>query len=513
MPPQAETIQSFLRKVEDRPELAGVSQIVVQSDGRKLAGVSADVRQVMSLRDFAEAFYGVEDTGLSDRALEWLMEAGKAKGEVALSETARRHYFPDGGLEQAVLRVFVEAKDQEREVVLWVARTTAKVGSYLESVMRLSEAVPPTFLSAYIAGGVAGTPGAVGVGERREAILQLGAERAEVDIRQFIASRSEVPTSQIAPWLNCGTKAERAELLRRCAKDGIVSKVVKDVYREVAAYMGDGSDSAYFRQYRELKLSNRVTAEFCEMVRHVEDRGATSRESLLQQYASDQGCALLVVDAMGAEWLPMLVSVAQERDLGVESAVIGAGRLPTATSFNVPAWQADRRLPDIKRFDNIAHNGAERHEAHSPEENLVEQLEVVAGDILPKVADALTRYERVVLTADHGSSRLAVLAWEQNLSGTLAAPRGAEILDWRYCRKGHAPCPPELEETLDGNFWVVRGYERLPKGGGGGFERHGGGALEERLVPVVVFSRRGRVAAQQPVGRTVEFTENEDFDL
>ncbi len=44
-------------------------------------------------------------------------------------------------------------------------------------------------------------------------------------------------TSRVAPWLNCGTEAERAELLRRCAVDGIVSNAVKVVYPEAATYL------------------------------------------------------------------------------------------------------------------------------------------------------------------------------------------------------------------------------------------------------------------------------------
>jgi len=170
-------------------------------------------------------------------------------------------------------------------------------------------------------------------------------------------------------------------------------------------------------------------------------------------------------------------------------------------------------LPEIKRFDNIAHNGAERHETHTSQENLLAQLEVVGSDVLPRVADALTRFERVVVTADHGSSRLVVLAWQQKLTSTLEAPDGAEILDWRYCGKGRQKCPPDLEETLDGNYWVVRGYDRLSKGGGSGYERHGGGSPEERLVPVVVFSRQHPTVINNQADKPVEFTENDDFDL
>jgi hypothetical protein len=401
----------------------------------------------------------------------------------------------------------------EREAVLWVAKMSAKAGSYLAAVMRLPDVTPETFSGAYIAAGAAGAAGTIGADERREAIRELGIERAEAVIRILIANQQEKETTLLAPWLNCGTKAERAELLRRCAVDGIVSKAVRGVYSDVAAYLGEGTDNSFFGKYRELKLTNRVTQDFCEEVKKPLDVKKPSRDSLLQKLAPDESCALLIVDAMGAEWLPMLVNLARKLNLSVESAEIGEAKLPTATCFNTLAWPEARRLPEVKRLDNIAHKGAETHETHSAEENLVEQLEVVGIEILPKVADALTRYERVVVTADHGSSRLATLAWQQKLACTLEAPDGAEILDWRYCRKGRLACPHGLEETLDGNYWVVRGYDRLPKGGGSGFERHGGGTPEERLVPVVVFSRQHAIAAQNPAGQPVEFAENDDFDI
>jgi hypothetical protein len=133
------------------------------------------------------------------------------------------------------------------------------------------------------------------------------------------------------------------------------------------------------------------------------------------------------------------------------------------------------------------------------------------------VADGLARFERVLVTADHGSSRLAVLAWqaEPKLAQTLTCETGAKVVDWRY-RAGaaHDKCPPELEETLDGKHWVVRGYNRLPKQGGGqSFELHGGATLEERLVPVVVFSRTGQFVPKAGDKRAQIFEKDDFSDL
>ena len=326
--------------------------------------------------------------------------------------------------------------------------------------------------------------------------------------------------------MNCGTDAERAELLRRCVVDGIVSNAVKVVYPEAATYLnadivfGDEALEAYFKEYRALKMAGRVTTEFCEQAqRVVPPSSVQSRDAMVQRYASDNGCALLVVDAMGAEWLPMLVALARERNIGVDSIAVGEVHLPTTTHFNNIHWpDVARRLPDIKRFDNIAHNGVEAHEARSAEENLAAALDVIGGEVLRRVAEGLVRFERVLVTADHGSSRLAVLAWqsEPRLALTLDCDAGVEVADWRYrMRATQGKCPPELEETLDGKHWVVRGYNRLPKKGGGqGFELHGGATLEERLVPVVIFSRTGQIVPKAKTdSKRAQIVEKGDFDL
>jgi hypothetical protein len=68
---------------------------------------------------------------------------------------------------------------------------------------------------------------------------------------------------------------------------------------------------------------------------------------------------------------------------------------------------------------------------------------------------------------------------------------------------------------LEGEHWVVRGYNRLPKKGGGqGFELHGGATLEERLVPVVIFSKAGDFVPRAKVAeKRAQIVEKDDFDL
>lgn len=527
IPEAYDTFQKYLRYTEEHPNDSSVRRIVVASEGRELAGLSAEVRQVMCLRDFVRVFYDVEDAGLSEDALRWMCERGKEGAGKTLSETLKTLFFPEGGVAKRVLCVFDECKSSEREAVLWLVKHVAPKRSYLEYVAKEEVVFVGNFRSAYITGAAEWLDeSVVYANERRDAIREADVRMSDADIRQFITRCAGESTSRVAPWLNCGTDAERAELLRRCLVDGIVSNATKLVFPEAAAYLnsdlvfGDETLEEYFSEYRELKMTGRVTPEFYEKAQQVAPPSSVqSRDSIVQQYASDNGCALLVVDAMGAEWMPMLVALARQRNIGVDSIAVGKAQLPTSTVFNKIHWpDVARHLPNIKRFDNIAHNGAEEHEARRAEENLAAALDVIGGEVFPRVAEGLVRFERVLVTADHGSSRLAVLARqaEPRLVRTLACEAGAEVSDWRYrARTTQSECPPELEETLDGEHWVVRGYNRLPKRGGGqGFELHGGATLEERLVPVVLFSRTGQfVPKAKTGGKRAQIVEKDDFDL
>jgi hypothetical protein len=527
IPELCDTFQKYLRYTEEHPDDNSVRRIVVASEGRELAGLSADVLQIVCLRDFARVFYDVDDAKLSEDALRWMCGRGKEGEGKKLSETLKTLLSPDGGVAKRVLRVFDAHKGAEREAALWLVKHVAPQGSYLQCVAGQEGITFSNFRAAYVTGAAEWLDDAVVYAiERRDAIQEANAIMSGADIKQFIERCADESTSRVAPWLNCKTAAERAELLRRCAVDGVVSNAVKDVYPEVAAYLNadpvfsDEALEGYFKEYRDLKMAGRVTLKSYSKVSRVVPPGSVqSRDAIVQKYALDTKCALLVVDAMGAEWLPMLLTLARERNLGVDSLAVGESHLPTSTQFNNIHWpDAARRLPDIKRFDNIAHNGAETHEVRRAEENLAAALDVIGAEVLPRVEEGLARFERVLVTADHGSSRLAALAWqsEPRLARTLACEDGAEVADWRYReRAAQGGCPSEMEETLDGRHWVVRGYDRLPKKGGGqGFELHGGATLEERLVPVVIFSRAGQfVPTAKTGGKRAQIVEKDDFDL
>jgi hypothetical protein len=168
--------------------------------------------------------------------------------------------------------------------------------------------------------------------------------------------------------------------------------------------------------------------------------------------------------------------------------------LPTSTKFNKISWDESKRLSEIKLIDNLGHDGVVRHENLCFEKVIATVLDTFYVKLFNKISEGLAKFPHVALTADHGFSKLAVLAHQKKLDKTLLEDDNVD--DWRYTKApADTNTPKELEHAVvlapdqTIRYWVVRGYNRLSKKGSKMNELHGGASLEERLVPLIVFSR------------------------
>lgn len=133
---------------------------------------------------------------------------------------------------------------------------------------------------------------------------------------------------------------------------------------------------------------------------------------------------------------------------------------------------------------------------------------------MTRVVSGLKNYKRVVVTADHGSSYLAVTAYRKGLTHTIPWEKPD---DWRYTS---SPESKNVSEDLEpvyrpdkepAYYYVAKGYNRLPKRGSKLYGLHGGATLEERLVPCVVFTNQS--VQEGLVAEVEQFSEKEDFDI
>ena len=92
--------------------------------------------------------------------------------------------------------------------------------------------------------------------------------------------------------------------------------------------------------------------------------------------------------------------------------------------------------------------------------------------------------EKIILTSDHGSSRLAVIYGRENKYKMNSAGEHSG----RCCPVNEMDEKPNCAAEENG-YWVMADYDRFAGGRLASAEVHGGATLEEILVPVIEFLR------------------------
>ncbi|MGE5372837.1 MAG: BREX-4 system phosphatase PglZ [Solirubrobacterales bacterium] len=472
------------------------------------AGIGNAVRFVLETRDVAAHYYCI-DADLDEATLESLLSKSIESGQSA--ENYLETLFGVGNINTrlALKRLLELPADSLWQAHIWSLRRRLPSDSYIAKTLT-EDITRDNLLWKYIVGSAIAVLSEANAKkyalERAEALRAISSDYESL-IVEFIGQTKE--SDDALQFLNCGTNSERIEIVRRASEEDLsygLPKQYAELFPTLADYFSsafeyeDDVTTAYFREYRRLKVSGSITDSFAKRAfDFVVPKTNPSREAVMAELQTQADVALLVVDAMGAEYMPLLLALAKRRGMNIESQAIVTAKLPTETVFNPIKWDEARILPEIKSIDNIVHYGAVKHEFCPPERNFAETLRIFETEIMNRIADGLTHYTRVVVTADHGASRLAVIAHNEGKSTTL--PWEGQPDDWRYSLAPQGvPRPPELEQEYfpetKKTYWIVRGYNRLPKMGGKLFELHGGATPEERLVPVVVFTRN--IVAEVP---------------
>ncbi|MDR2756644.1 MAG: BREX-4 system phosphatase PglZ [Planctomycetaceae bacterium] len=526
-PPVYSSFKDFMQKFGTFPNKVTDEKITIAFpfDSKPVAGLNRSIQQIHSLVDFMRVFHGIDDQ-LPESTFQWIFDKTKSSNLKAV-ETLQELFFPDSvtNLRRLVLHRFnIENNNDAKNAMMWMLRKSSPQESYLSHVLTLPKISTDNFLYLYaVEAPVTNLQNKVFAEERKKALKELDKNQTNSLISQFIEQVKNKSLNEVLPWLNNDTKIEHGELIRRI-NDGIYPVVPTEIikkYSALKAYLSDydfgNSDlTDYFNQYRRLKIFNIVTKEFCQCVFDIKFNDVPSRSEQLRPLTKDTKTALLVVDALGAEYLPFLVTQAKVNGLTIERHNIVSVNLPTSTEFNKIEFNGTV-LPEIKTLDNIVHYGVRKNEQTEYYENIVEVLDEILPQVFSVVAKNINKYDHIIVTADHGSSRLAVIANELKLVKKLDKPSSEEPDDWRYikCPEGKH-CPNEFIETLDGHYWLVRGYNRLPKQGGKPHEVHGGYTPEETLVPFIVFSKHTTISDHSSAVQTQtkqQIKEKDDFDI
>ena len=343
------------------------------------------------------------------------------------------------------------------------------------------------------------------IAESQKLIDSMGLQRDE----QYFNSLDTVPVYEDRlMFLSGKAKDDRIYLLRLVGKwmreDSMqvhASKKLRQVYPELYAYLDSGvydSDlGRYFSLYKSHKLENTLPSDEELYFSGIEIDAYDYRYSLLSNAITDS-CVVLWIDALGVEWLPLLTWTLKQIDSGsIQELSVAQATLPTETCFNDQWNQMETPHKKLDRLDKLAHKGVV--DAPDYYTCIEDQLSFISG-LSKTVQGLLKEYHRVIITGDHGTSRLAARFFH-NREGA-SVPHGATV-----CSHGRYCMLPENAQVLhpnvlfvkdkDGNKYAVfSNYDHFVQSGfaaGGDDENaiygevHGGASPEEALVPVIVF--------------------------
>lgn len=320
-------------------------------------------------------------------------------------------------------------------------------------------------------------------------------------ISEYLERLKNLPAeSSVVKYLTDNTAEERRAMIRAVQGKEKIPTILRKNYSAMKDYLsdydfGDEEITRYFRRYKKIKLCNVDDADFKNLVqRFALERPANkfeTRRAILDR--ADCKAKLYWLDALGIEFLSYIKSCATRNGLFVQIEIARA-ELPTLTAQNknfYDDWQGDKfdknsKLDDLKhspeRFDTDGKCSAPVY--------IDDEFKII-DDVIAEIKIALSQQitEKVILTSDHGASRLAVMFGHENKYKLNSVGEHAG----RCCPINDLDEKPTCA-TEENGWWVLANYDRFSGGRLDSVEVHGGATLEEILVPVIEFSLKGTKA-------------------
>ena len=252
--------------------------------------------------------------------------------------------------------------------------------------------------------------------------------------------------------------------------------------------------TAYFRDYKLQKLTNRIFPEFLERVSTYamspRPYNKLQPRSSIVSHMDKENSVCFFFDALGAEYLAFIIARCEEYGLITEVAV-GRCELPSITIKNKEFLQyfADENVRKIDSLDEIKHHSQvyDYQKCEYPI-HLFEELDVI-DEQLRTIQSMLVRgsIEKAIILSDHGASRLAV-RYGHEFEGDMIELEESGSHSGRCCPAAEDPKLPFV--AYEDGFAVLANYERFEGWRKANVEVHGGASLEEVVVPVITLTKR-----------------------
>lgn len=313
-------------------------------------------------------------------------------------------------------------------------------------------------------------------------------------------------------YLTAASERERYELVKSLSiydySEDELGTILKNGFPDIYCYMQPfafdvintklpdtdnllrGELTAYFAQYKQQKLTNRIFDDFISKVdNHAVDRPFMKlqpRSSIVSKIDKDK-TGFFFFDALGVEYLAYIQSKCEKYGLVSEFA-IGRCELPSITSANKEFENTCPNVKKISDLDELKHHSMIYDYATCPYPiHLFRELEIIDTE-LRRIQTQLAQgtIQKAVILSDHGASRLAVLYGKESVSNIELEEKG--VHSGRCCKIDEDPNLPQA--SYEDGYAVLANYERFKGSRAANLEVHGGATLEEVLVPVITLVRK-----------------------
>lgn len=295
-------------------------------------------------------------------------------------------------------------------------------------------------------------------------------------------------------YLTDNTAEERRTMIEAVQGKEKIPDVFKKNYAAMSDYLadydfGDAAITDYFRRYKKIKLCNVDDEDFKQQVRELATKRLYNKFETRQKILDEANPAakLYWLDALGVEFLSYIKARANQAQLSA-TIKIARAQLPTLTSQNknfYDEWRGNK-FDKNQQLDELKHS-PEKFSADgkcSAPTYLDDELKIIDAVIDEiKFSLANRHAEKILLTSDHGASRLAVMYGRENKFKMNSAGEHSG----RCCPINDLDEKPACA-TEENGWWILANYDRFTGGRLSSVEVHGGATLEEILVPVIEFA-------------------------
>ena len=302
-----------------------------------------------------------------------------------------------------------------------------------------------------------------------------------------------------------------------------VLPILKRVYPQLYYYLQNDNQpnsanltpchAQYFQEYKWLKATDTITESFNERVRQTALEKGSSVFALPSRNACvtahyDDGTALLFVDGLGIEYVDYLAWLFSDLDEHQYIVVFEAGscNLPSVTELNKDFMNGRRTLePPVRELDEL------KHANNTHPESLIKQFGILDSLKDRVLASLIGDVRRVIITADHGTSRMAVKVRNTVFDNVYPRPENVGIYKYgRFCEG--AEDEPAYPTAIHYNERLIfADYSRFIQNGAPVDEIHGGASLEEWIVPIITVERCSDQERPDIIVRPVKTKYNREF--